>query len=397
MNLYDDPIITSMFDDDVYKLTQQQAFMELFPTAIGEYRFHNRGSHRFNQDFIDSLNFQIHECMPALKATDAEIEWLGKKCHFFKPWYLEVLRDFRYNPKGVNVRLDSDNNLVLDIKGKVVNEMMWEVKLMATISELYFTLIDTTWNMYCQEEMAALKADELSSNYCKFVDFGTRRRRNFETQDIVVNTMNAFSGFMGTSNVHLSRMYNLTPKGTIAHEFYQSMQALEGIRNSNYYALKNWEKVYAGDLGICLPDTLGTEQFLKNFSLKYAKLFDGVRWDSGDAYWFTDLIVAHYKSLGIDPMSKTIIYSNALDCKKSIEIKKYCEGKIKCSFGIGTHFSNHFKIAHTDEISPPLNMVIKLWAVNDIPVVKLSDDIGKVMGESDAIRVTKWMVNGEKL
>jgi len=397
MNLVHEPIITSMFDDDLYKPTQQQAFMELFPTAIGEYRFHNRGSHRFNQDFIDSLNYQINECMPALKATDAEIEWLGKTCHFFKHWYLESLRNFRYNPKGVNARLDSDNNLVLDIKGKVINEMMWEVKLMATISELYFTLIDTTWNMYGQEDMAALKADTLSANYCKFVDFGTRRRRNFETQDIVVNTMNAFSGFMGTSNVHLSMKYHLTPKGTQAHEFYQSMQALEGIRNSNYYALNNWTRVYNGDLGICLPDTLGTEQFLKNFNLKYAKLFDGVRWDSGDAYWFTDLIIAHYKRLGIDPMSKTIIYSNALDCKKAIEIKKYCEGKIKCSFGIGTHFSNHFKIAHTDEISPPLNMVIKLWAVNDIPVVKLSDDKGKVMGDSDAIRVTKWIVSGEKL
>jgi len=397
MNLISEPIINSMLDEDLYKFSQQQAFMELFPVAKGEYKFHNRGEHRFNQDFVDSLNFQINECMPELKATDEEIEWLGKTCNFFKPWYLESLRNFRYNPKGVNVRLDSDNNLVLDIKGKVVNEMMWEVKLMATISELYFTLIDTTWNMYYQEEVAALKADELSSNFCEFIDFGTRRRRNFETHDIVVNTMKDFSGFIGTSNVHLSRMYHLTPKGTMAHEFYQSMQALEGIRNSNYYALKNWTKVYNGDLGIALPDTLGTEQFLKNFNLKYAKLFDGVRWDSGDAYWFTDLIVAHYKSLGIDPMSKTIVYSNALDCKKAIEINRYCEGKIKCSFGIGTHFSNHFNIAHTDEISSPLNMVIKLWSVNDIPVVKLSDDIGKVIGDKDAIRVTKWIVNGEKL
>ncbi|MFA7219763.1 MAG: nicotinate phosphoribosyltransferase [Synergistaceae bacterium] len=408
MNLIDKPIITSMLDDDMYKFCMQQAFMELFPNAIGSYRFNNRGNHRFNQDFVDSLNYQIQECMPALKVTDAEIEWFSSVSPFLKPWYLEALRNFRYDPNGVEVRLSEDNNLIWETKGLVREKMMWEVKMMATISELYFKLIDTDWNMNGQEDLARGKANDLSENNCFFIDFGTRRRRSYHTQDMVVRNMRDFSpenvkpnfkgGFTGTSNVHLSHKYGLIPKGTQAHEFFQAMQALEGVRNSNYYAMNNWVRVYNGSLGIALPDTLGTEQFLKNFGLRYAKLFDGVRWDSGDPYWFTDIMLNHYRGLGIDPLSKTIIYSNALDVKKAIEIRKYCEGKIKSSFGIGTFFTNDFnKTSSPAEVSKALNMVIKLWSVNDIPVVKLSDDKGKEMGDSDAVRVAKWMVYGKPL
>lgn len=391
MNLIDTPIITSMLDDDMYKFSQNMAFMDLFPVAMGDYRFKNRGVQRFNGDFLDTLNFQITECMPALKATDEEIEWFGNKNPFIKPWYLDSLSKFRYDPWGVTVRLDDDNNLNWRAEGLVREKMMWEVKMMATISEIYFKIIDTDWSMKGQKGLATDKAVTLSSNGCQFIDFGTRRRRSYETQDIVVREMKEYKGFVGTSNVHLAMKHGLTPKGTQAHEWYMSMQALEGIRNSNYYALNNWVRVYNGDLGIALPDTLGTEQFLKNFSVRYAKLFDGVRWDSGDEYWFTDLMINHYKSLGIDPMSKTIVYSNALDCDRAIRINEYCKGKIKSSFGIGTFFTNDFFN------SKALNMVIKLWAINGIPVVKTSDDKGKVMGDPDAVRVVKWMINDEPL
>jgi nicotinate phosphoribosyltransferase len=392
MNLINRPIISSMLDDDLYKLCMNQAFMELFPDANGVYKFTNRGKHRFSNDFIDSLNYQIHECLPNLKATDEEISWLKKTCPFLKPWYLDSLKNFRYDTKGIKCCLDHENNLIFEASGKIANKMMLEVKMMAIISELYFELIDTKWSMDSQRENAHHKASKLNKENCNFVDFGTRRRRNFKTQKIVVASMSNYNCFKGTSNVYLSYLMNLTPKGTQAHEWFQAMQALEGIRNSNYYAMNNWVRVYNGSLGIALTDTLGTEQFLKNFSLRYAKLFDGVRWDSGDPYWYTDLIVDHYKKLGIDPLSKTIVYSNALDCEKAIEIKKYCEGKINCSFGIGTKFTNDF-----GESSTPLNMVIKLWSVNGIPVVKLSDDQGKENGDKDAVRVTKWICKNTPL
>lgn len=406
MNLIGRPIITSMFDDDTYKFSQQMAFMELFPDAVGEYRFINRGEHRFNQDFLHTLQYQIMNVFPELCATDDEIHWLSKTCSYLKPWYLESLKNFRYDPSSIECYLDSDNNLVWNAKGKLHEQMMWEVKMMSTISEIYFRLIDTDWSMNGQMELAEQKARRLTGHDCVFTDFGTRRRRDYETQDTVVSQMkkwilkpHAKGGFTGTSNVHFSHKYGLIPKGTQAHEFYMSMQALEGIRNSNYYALNNWVRVYNGNLGIALTDTLGTEQFLKNFGVKYAKLFDGVRHDSGDPYWYTDLIVNHYKKLGINPSEKTIIYSNALSVDSAISIREYCNKLgVKCSFGIGTHFTNDFwkNEVHLRR-SNALNMVIKLWSVNNIPVVKLSDDEGKVMGDPDAIRVTEWMVKRKPL
>jgi nicotinate phosphoribosyltransferase len=385
------PIIKSIIDTDMYKLTMQMAFLQLFPNAISEHRFTNRGKQRFNQEFLDALKYQINYNFPKLALTDNELRYLKKNCPYLKDWYLVYLKNFRYDPKNINVSLDSENNLVIDYKGLMVDEILWEVPLMALISELYFKIIDKNWTMDGQIERARAKAWVLSEDGCVFTDFGTRRRRNFETQDLVVGEMKNYVGFVGTSNVYLSMKYGLVPKGTVAHEWFQSMQALEGIRNSNYYGMDNWVRVYAGDLGMALTDTLGTEQFLKNFNLRFAKLFDGVRHDSGDEFWYTDLIVNHYKSLKIDPMTKTIIFSNALTYKKAIEIKKYCKGKIKCAFGIGTHFTNDF------EGSPALNIVIKLYAINGIFVVKLSDDKGKEIGDRDALRVTKWECFGTQL
>ena len=386
-----EPIIKSMLDTDLYKFTMQMAVLELYSEAIAEYRFINRGKQRFTKEFLKELKYQI-ECMGNLAATEREIEWFKKASPYLKPWYFEYLRSFRFNPNQVSVSLNEDNNLVLDIKGKWCEAILWEVPLMAIISELYFKMIDKNWTMEGQIRKICDKARELSVNNCLFTDFGTRRRRNFETQDIVAREMKNFTGFFGTSNVYLSMKNETIPKGTQAHEWFQAMQALEGIRKSNYHGMKNWVKVYNGDLGAVLPDTIGTDQFLKDFDLFFAKLFDGPRWDSGDEYGFTDKFIKHYKKLGIDPMTKTIIYSNALNCKRAIAIKKYCDGKIKASpFGIGTFFTNDF------DNSPALNMVIKLCKINGIHVVKTSDDEGKEMGDKDALRVTKWECFGTKL
>lgn len=386
-----DPIITSMLDDDTYKFSMGMFALELFPDAVAKYKFSNRGKQRFSYDFLAALDYQINYCLPRLKATDEEIEWFKKTCPYLKPWYFEWLRNFRYNPAQVKTCLTDDNNLSLEIEGNWAETMMWEVKLMAIISELYFKICDKNWTMDGQPQKAFEKAIRLGAAGCIFTDFGTRRRRNYETQDIVVGCMKGYKGFVGTSNVHLSMKHGFIPKGTISHEVPMAMQALEGIRNCNYYAMNNWVRVYNGNLGTALPDTLGSEQFLKNFNIRYAKLWDGARHDSGNPYWFTDLFIAHYKKLGIDPLTKTIIFSNALDPETAIKINEYCKGKIKCSFGIGTNFTNSF------EGSPSLNMVIKLSHMNNIPVVKLSDDKGKEMGDKDAIRVARWECFGTPL
>ena len=381
------PIINSMIDDDTYKCTMQQGFLQLYPDAQGVYRFSNRGKHRFNQPFLDALKDQLFNHLPNLKITDDEISWMRHKCPYFKSWYLDYLKSFRYDPRGVSVSLSHDNNLELEIDGPAPSRMMWEVKAMAIISQLYFTLIDTDWTMAGQVDRASKKAQLLSSHGCAFLDMGTRRRRSYDSQDIVVKMMKEYSGFVGTSNMHFAMKHDVPNKGTTAHEWYQAMQALEGIRHSNRFALEKWAEVYGGELGIALPDTIGSKQFLKDFGPRLARLNDGVRWDSGDVYWFINLFVNHYMSLSIDPRSKVICFSNALNCEKSIDINAYCKNKIKALFGIGTFFTNDF------EDSPPLNMVIKLLMMNGISVVKTSDDEGKGIGDPDARRVVEWICN----
>jgi nicotinate phosphoribosyltransferase len=173
--------------------------------------------------------------------------------------------------------------------------------------------------------------------------------------------------------------------GTTAHEFIQAVSALESLNHPNRLAMQKWSEVYRGELGIALPDTFGTDAFLKDFDVYFAKMFDGARQDSGKPFEFADKFIAHYKKLGIDPLTKTLVFSDALNVKKAIEINEYCKGKIKASMGIGTFFSNDF------EGSPALNMVIKLWTVNDFFVVKLSDDNGKENGEAKSLEMHKWL------
>jgi nicotinate phosphoribosyltransferase len=296
---------------------------------------------------------------------------------------------------------------------------------MALISELYFKIIGTKWedekskeatifpnekwenngwNKNSQRENAILKISDMNNYNANFADFGTRRRRSFKTQDTVIKAFIDYqrdfkklypeshrSSFVGTSNVYFAMKYNLKAIGTYPHEWIMGNSVLEGLRNANYYAMHNWVKVYNANLGIALTDTYGTDAFLNNFNLRLSKLYGGVRWDSGDWRVFTDKIIDHYKKLKIDPLSKTIVFSDNLNIEKAVEINNYCKNKIKCSFGIGTFLTNDF------QDSPALNMVIKLWSVNNIPVVKLSDSSGKVMGDTDAIRVAKWTFNNTPL
>ena len=378
------PIITSMLQDDLYKFTMQCAVLDLFPNAMAKYRFINRGTQRFNEDFENALIEQISS-FSDLYLTNSEYDWFKKHSSYLKPWYLDYLKNYRYNPKQVNISLSKDNNLVIDIEGKWCETVLWEVKLMAVISQLYFEIIEKNWSMDGQEERAKDKAITLTNTHCNYTDFGTRRRRNAISQDIIVRTMKSYEGFMGTSNVFLAQKYNVKAIGSYAHEWVQGNAILESLQHADYYAMNNWSKVFNAQLGITLTDTYGFDSFLGNFNIRFAKLFDGIRNDSGNEFEFVDKTVAHYKGLGINPMHKFIIFSNALTCDRCVALKNYCESKINCSFGIGTHFTNHF------DNSPALNMVIKLSEINGIPAVKLSDDKGKEIGDPDAIKVMKWI------
>jgi nicotinate phosphoribosyltransferase len=391
----------SLLDTDTYKLSMQQAVLELFPDAEVTYRFTNRGDQRFNVKFMAELEAYINYGLPSLRLTSGEYEYLEATCPYFTKSYLKYLKDYRFNPDEVEIDLDDDNNLSITVSGPWHSTILWEVPLMAAISEIYFNTVETDlekdYTDFCRKANA--KVSKLVQNNVTFADFGTRRRRSHYFHDNFINEAIYAQGltqwnkrFMGTSNVYFARKYGIKPIGTMAHEWFMGCSALEGLRNANYFALQNWVRVYNADLGIALTDTFGTDAFLGNFNLRLSKLYDGVRHDSGDPFKFADKIVYHYKKNNIDPMSKVIIFSDGLNPDKAIEIEHYCkEIGIRCSFGIGTNFTNDF------EGSKSLNMVIKLRSVNGIEVVKLSDDDGKETGDKDAVKVAKWMFQNKPL
>jgi nicotinate phosphoribosyltransferase len=388
------PIINSILDDDQYKFAMQNYVFNFYPGTIVSHKFNNRGHQRFNKEFLIELQNQINN-LSNLKLTEEEYVYLKENLPYLSTEYIDYLKHFRYNPASISIKLTKDNNLELIINDLWINSILLEVPLMAIISELYFKIIDTNWNYNNQDKNTFEKIKMLSENECQFADFGSRRRRSFYNQDSTINSFSSYnknyknSTFNGTSNVYFAKKYNLKAVGSIAHEIIMAESVLSGLRNANYFAMKNWRKVFKNNLGVFLPDTYGTDACLNNFSFDMAYSYKGLRWDSGDAFEFTDKVINFYKKIEINPMSKLILYSDNLSAKKCIDIKKYCKNKIQCAFGIGTHFTNQ-----GFENSPPLNMVIKLNSVFHnglkVPVVKLSDSKGKNMGDSEALRVAKY-------
>ncbi len=377
------------------------AVLELFPQATAEYRFTNRGEQRFTLEFVGELKRLIKEEIPLFRVTDDEYKWLKAECPYFKPSYVEYLRNYRFDPSEVSVSLTEDSDLDLVVKGPWHSSILWEIVLMSTISELYFDMIENDWKNTDAEsgrtydellkeyaELMGTVGMELEQNDCGFSEFGTRRRRSFEIHDIAVGVLHRCKAFSGTSNVYLAKKYGVRPTGTIGHEWIMGNSALIGMRNANLFALENWVNVYKGNLGIALSDTFGSEPFFRGFNLKLSKLYDGVRHDSGDPLVFADRVIEHYKKMGIDPLTKVVIFSDSLSAAAAIEIKNKCEGRINCIFGIGTSITNNHEFFRS---SPPLNMVIKLHSIDNIPVVKLSDDEGKETGDKDALRVANYI------
>jgi len=345
----------------------------------------------FNKESLDEIKNQINK-MSKLKLTDKEYDWMKENLPFLPIAYRQYLSAYRFNPNQVDIDLDENNNLKISIKGKWRDTILWEVPLMAIISEVYFSKIDKDWDSRDIEYIADQKAKTLSDNNCKFADFGTRRRRSFYTQDLVVKTMKNSKDFVGTSNPYLAMKYNIKALGTCAHESIGAVAALESLNHPNKIFMERWSDVYKGDLGTMLPDTYGLDSFLKDFTLDKSKLWDGVRHDSGDPFLFVDKIIEHYEKLRIDPTTKTIIFSDGLNVGKSIKINEYCRGKIRRSFGIGTYFTSDFnKLSNKFIKSKPMNMVIKLTNIDGIPVVKLSDSDGKEIGDKKMVDVMKYI------
>lgn len=393
-------MIKSILDNDLYKFTMQLAVLELFPKAEAEYRFTNRGSQRFSTEFVEELERIIGEDISKLVLTEEEYNWLSEHCPYLKPMYLEYLKNYRFNPGEVKVCLTKEKDLDIRIKGPWHRTILWEIVLMATVSELYFTTIEkeskgnsqngrTSESILAAYENKILEMGKaLEENNCLFSEFGTRRRRSSELHDHVIKALTGIKTLTGTSNVYFAKKYGLKPIGTVGHEWIMGTSALVGLRYANRFAFENWIEVYNGDLGIALTDTFGSKAFFKDMDLKLSKIYDGFRHDSGDPYNFVDAVIEHYRKMSIDPMKKLVVFSDALNSDTAIQLQKYCEGKINCSFGIGTSLTNNSDFFRE---SPPLNMVIKLHSIDGIPVVKLSESPEKETGERDAIRVANYI------
>ena len=303
-------MIRSFLDQDLYTFTVGQAIAEKHFGVPVSYNFRDRNRSKYNQLFLTKLEETIQN-MRYLSLASEEALYL-KSLKFLNPSYVDSLLSYRFDPSEVRCSLDSDNCLNLNINGPWERTVFWEVPLLATISELYFKYCDTNWENNLDIQLAQLQQKANTLANCYYADFGTRRRRNFGTQELVVKELLNKPGFRGTSNVHLARIYGTRPIGTMSHQWIMGISAIVGLRHANKFALTEWSEVFKGDLGIALPDTFGTAAFFEDFDGYLARLFDGVRHDSGDPFEFGEKVIAHYQKLNIDSKSKVIVFSDVL-------------------------------------------------------------------------------------
>jgi len=377
-------IIRDFTDNDLYKFTTMNAIQKKFPKAEVIYKFINRGKTIFPEGFAEALREEVN-AMQNLSLSDEAADFIRKRCYYFDPVFVDLLKGFRFNPEEVRIK-QTEGTLDVEVEGLWFRTVLWEVPLMAMISELYFKLSNQKPDAF--EARAMEKAKNFVAIDANISEFGTRRRFSFDVQNRIVEILKEQMGnkLDGTSNVYLAMKHNLTPIGTHPHEWFMYHGAHFGYRMANAIGMENWVDVYHGDLGIALTDTYTTDNFFKSFNTKFAKLFDGVRWDSGDPLVFTDKALKHYAEHRIDTKSKTIVYSDSLDFEKVKEIKAYVNGRVHDTYGIGTYLTNDVGVK-------PLNMVIKLIAAKPneamdyIPTVKLSDINGKHTGDIKEIEM----------
>lgn len=372
-----DPIIISLLDQDLYKLTMGALFASKYMNTCGQYHFKCRNADvKFTPEMHEEIKAQIdHLC--TLRFTEDELNYL-RGIRFMKRGFIDFLDLWHPQRKYVTTSLSNDGELSIIIEGPLFKVMYFEIYLLEIVNEVYFRM------QYDYDTLVASAREKLDEKIAKFKDgtytfkfaeFGCRRRLSREWEDEVVRRMAAeVPNMVGTSNVYLAKKYGLTPIGTYAHEYVQMYQGIDSIplAYTNHYALQDWYEYYKGDNGTALTDTLGTDLFLLDFDRSMSNNFTGVRHDSGDPYEWGEKMIAHYQKYGIDPKSKTLLFSDSLNFDKAQALHDYFKDRTKVSFGIGTFVSN-------DTCENALNIVIKLQYVNGRPVAKLSDNPGKAM------------------
>ena len=375
-------IITSLLETDAYKFSMGQAIYHQFSDYKTTWSFKCRNEDvHFTKEMVDEIKRQLL-LYTELRFKEDELEYLHN-ITWIKGSYVDFLRLWKPRYEDFTISDDAECGLSIETKGTWLNTSMYEIPTLAIVNEVYFRMaydydkLMESFKNRLDAKIARLESGEY--DLAAFSEFGMRRRLSGEAQDLAVKRLAEAnlgrSVFVGTSNVYLAKKYNIKAVGTMAHEWIMCVGQGNHKHNpaySNWYALDAWVKEYGVLNGTALTDAITTDCFLKDFQLTYATLFSGVRHDSGSPFDWGDKMIAHYESLGIDPKSKTLLFSDSLDFAKATEIKKYFEGRAKIAFGIGTFIAN-------DTDAPALNIVMKTTACNGMDVAKLSDVEGKGM------------------
>ncbi|MGR4069314.1 nicotinate phosphoribosyltransferase [Halomonas sp. LR3S48] len=378
------PIIRSLLDTDWYKLTMMQGVHHQYPNASVTWEFRCRDAEPLER-YIPEIREQIDR-LATLQLSPAESDYLASFA-YMSPDFIRFLELFRFRPEYVQVGMQG-SELCIVIDGPWSHSILFEIVILAIISEvrnrtLYPEVEIDQAVAQLRRKLEALREAYTPEQLAGFnlADFGTRRRLSQPVQEAIVEVMEAeFPGnFVGTSNVDIARRHDISPMGTMAHEWVMAHQQLGSrLVDSQRAALEAWVQEYRGYLGIALTDTVTLDAFLRDFDLYFAKLFDGLRHDSGDPLWFAEKCIQHYESLGIDPRTKTLIFSDSLTFNKAMHIKTALEGRIRTSFGIGTNLTCDVPGVK------PMNIVIKMVSCNGQPVAKISDSPGKTMSRDES-------------
>jgi nicotinate phosphoribosyltransferase len=375
------PVITSLLDTDLYKFTMWQAMLHRHPQTQAEYTFLCRNRTDFPlAELLPEVNAQLDSLCRLYFASD-ELAYL-RGLRFINSDFVDFLRIFHFQREFITAATDG-TALEIVARGPQVHVMAFEIFVLAIVNELYFrrfpreaAVADGRRRLQVKiEQLRAFAAEPARLHPFEFFDFGVRRRFDAAWQREVVATLKREIPvyFKGTSNVLLARDLSLVPIGTMAHEYLQTFQAL-GVRLRDFQraALEAWVQEYRGDLGVALTDVVGMDAFLADFDLYFAKLFDGLRHDSGDPVVWGEKALAHYARLRIDAHTKRLVLSDGLDVPRALALYRHFADRTQLGFGIGTNLTNDVGLT-------PLNIVMKLTSCNDQPVAKLSDSPGKTM------------------
>ena len=372
-------IIESLLDNDLYKLSMAQTVLHQYPGARVEYTFKSRNHESFTPKMYEEVVSEIHH-LCSLQFNEKELDYL-RTIRYFKKDFIDFLSLIKLNKDHIQILHTTGNEIYVKISGSWILTILYEVPVLAIINEVYFRNMVPNPDYAEAQKRLEDKIKIAHNEGFKFSDFGTRRRFSKDWQDTVVNNLairRDIMGLTGTSNVLFAMKHNLTPIGTMAHEFIMAHQQLgPRLIDSQKAALQSWVDEYRGDLGIALTDTIGIDAFLKDFDLYFAKLYDGLRHDSGDPIAWGEKCIKHYESLKINPMTKTLVFSDGLDFEKATVINNHFKNRINVAFGIGTNLTNDFPGVK------PLNIVIKMTRCNERPVAKISDAPTKGMCEDE--------------